>query len=110
MTWVIGTATPFGYAAGLSDIRITFPDGSERDCLQKIHDVGRSIAAGFAGSVFVGLKMIDALKGSLNPIPNGHMWIPSRVAEEWQFPAQQIFYDSPPSAQKLGCEMILFSQ
>lgn len=107
MTWVIGTATPFGYAAGLSDIRITFPDGTERDCLQKIHAVGRLLAAGFAGSVLIGLTMIDALRNALNPIPNSHAWKPAHVAKELQFAAQQIFYDSPEEAQKLGCEIIL---
>ena len=46
MTWVIGRAGPFGYAVGLSDIRVTLDNGNEVDCLQKIYKVGSNTAWG----------------------------------------------------------------
>jgi 20S proteasome alpha/beta subunit len=61
MTWVIGGGVMTGYAIGLSDIRITLEDGSERDCLQKIYPVGPNIAAAFAGSVAIGFEMVQNL-------------------------------------------------
>jgi hypothetical protein len=34
MTWIVGTPCMFGYGFGISDIRVTLSDGSERDCLR----------------------------------------------------------------------------
>lgn len=61
MTWIVGGAPPFGWAVGLSDIRVSFSDGTELDCLRKIYPVGRFITAGFAGSVAIGFAMIQRL-------------------------------------------------
>jgi len=36
MTWAVGTPTMFGYAFGISDVRVTL-GGTEIDCLQKIY-------------------------------------------------------------------------
>ena len=38
------------YAAAISDIRVSFPDGRTLDCLQKVYPVGRFIAAALAVS------------------------------------------------------------
>ncbi len=54
--------TIFGYSVGVSDIRVTLYDGSERDCLQKIYPIAQSIALGFAGSVRIGFEMVDVMK------------------------------------------------
>jgi hypothetical protein len=35
MTWVVGTPVPFGYSIGCADIRVTFSDGKEKDCVSK---------------------------------------------------------------------------
>ena len=56
MTWVVGMPTMFGYGIGISDVRITLADGSERDCLQKIYPVGRFLAMGLAGFVPIGVR------------------------------------------------------
>jgi hypothetical protein len=56
VTLVVGTPTKFGYGFGILDIRITLGYGSEADCLQKIFPVGRWVAAGFAGSVQIGVR------------------------------------------------------
>jgi len=65
MTWIVGTPTMFGYSFGISDVRVTLRDGVEVDCLRKIHNVGRFIAAGFAGSVKIGFAMVDELASLL---------------------------------------------
>jgi hypothetical protein len=62
MTWIVGTPTIFGYGFGISDVRVTPRNGSEVDCLQKIHPVGRYIAAGFAGDVYIGFAMVEELR------------------------------------------------
>ena len=67
MTWVVGTPTMFGYAFGISDVRVTL-GGTEIDCLQKIYPVGRWVAAAFAGSVKIGFAMIDMLSKIGNAI------------------------------------------
>jgi len=68
MTWVLGTNTPFGYAVGLSDIRVTVAD-QQFDCLQKVYPISRFVAAGFAGSVAIGFEMVSELQRWLGPIP-----------------------------------------
>jgi hypothetical protein len=40
MTWIVGAPFPFGYVIGWADIRVTFRDGREEGCLQKIYQVG----------------------------------------------------------------------
>jgi hypothetical protein len=62
MTWIIGTPTMFGYSFGISDVRVTLGGNREIDCLQKVHPVGRFIAAGFAGTVRIGFEMVDGLR------------------------------------------------
>ncbi|WP_260736442.1 hypothetical protein [Tunturiibacter lichenicola] len=57
MTWVVGIPTTFGYAFGISDVRVTLGDKTEIDCLQKIYPIGRYVAAAFAGSVKIGFAM-----------------------------------------------------
>ena len=57
MTWIVAMATPWNYCFGLSDVRVTLADGTERDCLQKIYPIANSLAMGFAGSVLIGMSM-----------------------------------------------------
>jgi hypothetical protein len=61
MTWVIGASSIFDYGAMMSDVRVTFRDGSERDLVQKAYPVGPYIVAGYAGSVRIGFQMLDSL-------------------------------------------------
>jgi hypothetical protein len=53
MTWVIGASSIFDYGAMMSDVRVTFRDGRERDLVQKAYAVGFAAAVvrreGFAG-------------------------------------------------------------
>ena len=83
MTWIVGTTGIFGYGIGLSDIRVTLGDGSERDCLQKIYKVGNFIAAGFAGSVAIGFAMVDRLTELLASDDPAGAWDPVAIADWW---------------------------
>ena len=76
MTWIVGAAAMAGYAVGISDVRVTFADGRESDCLQKLYPMSRFIAAGFAGSVRIGFAMLDALADLLRDLPGGSAWHP----------------------------------
>jgi hypothetical protein len=46
-----------GYGVMISDVRITFADGTEVDLLRKAYRVGPFILAGFAGSAHVGMRL-----------------------------------------------------
>lgn len=110
MTWVIGRPGPFGFAVGLSDIRVTLADGSEKDCLQKIYKIGDHVALGFAGSVKFGFEMVAQLANSLPPPPQkGVALIPQAVAEELPKGASAIFKDFPESERRLGSALMLLS-
>src|SRR5437764_136750 len=107
MTWIVGTAPPFGWAVGLSDIRVTLSNDSELDCLQKIYPVGRFIAAGFAGSVAIGFAMIQRLAELLYNPDERSAWIPSEVAKWWQHDAQEVFNSFDDSEKDCGSQFIL---
>ncbi|MCH8878079.1 MAG: hypothetical protein IIA89_14875 [Chloroflexi bacterium] len=108
MTWVIGRAGPFGHAIGLSDIRIRFKDGTERDCLQKIYKVGPQLVLGFAGSVAIGLEIVAELGVALQPPEDGR-WDPHYIAEGLPIGTRQLFSSSPANERELGCQLMLFS-
>jgi len=107
MTWIVGMAHPFGYAMAISDIRVTFNDRSERDCLQKIYMVGQYIAVGFSGSVAIGFGMVQTLSRLLYIPDNNIAWIPDEVAKWWQFDAQEVFNSYPESERRLRCNLML---
>jgi hypothetical protein len=107
MTWVVGAATPFGYGTGISDIRVTFSNGGERDCLQKIYPVGRFIAAGFAGSVAIGFAMIDRLKELLFDSSESKAWDPVIVSQWWAEDARAVFEKSSEKEQELQSQIML---
>jgi hypothetical protein len=109
MTWVIGASSVFGYGVMMSDVRVTFGDGSERDLVQKAYPVGRFIVAGFAGSVKIGFQMIESLKEFLIPPSNAGpgAWQPEWVANHWKPIAGQIFATAHPREQAGGCQILL---
>jgi hypothetical protein len=117
MTWVVGSPTPWGYAAALSDIQVTISTRNElgdpikkyTDCLQKIYFVGPSIIAGFAGSVRLGFKFIGHLQNYLAPEENDPIdmaWIPEWVAANWSMEAKEFYEDLPPS-EKAHVEILI---
>lgn len=110
MTWIIGRPGPFGYAIGLSDVRVTLSNGTEKDCLQKIYNIGPHIVLGFAGSVAIGLKIVNQLALELPPPPKkGLSLIPQAVAENLPIGAQKIFSEFPEQERRLGSQLLLLS-
>jgi hypothetical protein len=107
MTWIIGAAAALGYAVGISDVRVTFPDGSERDCLQKIYPISRFIAAGFAGSVRIGFAVTENLAHHLRDLPQGAAWYPEDVADDLANLARPIFQGSEAREQALRSDLML---
>jgi hypothetical protein len=91
MTWIVGASAALGYAVGISDIRVTFEDGSEQDCLQKIYPMANFIAAGFAGSVQIGFAMLQGLSDQLRNLPEGAAFLPQGVADCFSPLARDVF-------------------
>ena len=113
MTWVIGASSIFGYGAIMSDVRITFSDGTERDILQKAYPLGPYIIGGFAGSVKVGFELLHSLKYGLVPPtsagPPGSTWTwdPVDVAHEWRPIAKSIFENADKGEQACQSHILL---
>jgi len=108
MTWIVGAPGLFrGFAAGLSDVRVTFKDGSELDCLRKIYLVGPHIAAGFAGSVRIGFAMIQELSELLSTGEEGQGWNPEEVAGWWPKDAKAVFNCFSDNEKHLKCQIML---
>jgi hypothetical protein len=109
MTWIVGTPTMFGYGFGISDVRVTLGDDSEIDCLQKIHPVGRFIAAGFAGSVRIGFAMLEAMSERAfcddETLANDPIWF----AETWPEDARKTFAKFQPEEQAHESHLIVIS-
>ena len=110
MTWVVGMPTMFGYAVGMADIQVTWPDGRTLDCLQKVYPVGNFLAAGFCGSVKIGFTLIGDLARRLNAAdPGGGAWFPRYVAFWWYRHARRIFNLGFSSPEKnLGSAIMIF--
>ncbi len=83
MTWVVGTATPFGHALVASDIRVTWPGGITHDCLQKVYRLGDFVIGGFAGSVQIGLAMVDFLQRQFAAADPGGGWDLEVISQTW---------------------------
>lgn len=116
MTWVIGASSLFGYGVMISDVRITFADGSEADILRKAYVVGPYMLAGFAGSVRIGMSLIDHLQRCLintveemGETPEGHAFAfnPDAVIEDWAPDAAKIFQEMPEEERNLGAQIII---
>ena len=104
MTWIVATPTRLGYAVALSDIRVTWSNGVEEDCLQKIYPVGKDLALGFAGSVRIGFRMLRKLRRLLR---KSEAWTPEGIAEWWPHCAREAFQTSRAEEKGLKCELIL---
>lgn len=109
MTWVIGRADPFGHAIGLSDIRVTFSDGSEHDCLQKIHLVTPNMVLGFAGSVAIGLEAVAQMRVALHRDDENDRWGPDYVAETLPEGMSKLFNSFPNYEKVNKCELMLLT-
>jgi hypothetical protein len=108
MTWVVGVPVPFGYSIGCADIRVTFKDGTEKDCLQKIYQVGPVVCAAFAGSIRIGFAMLLRISQLLNDVEPGVAWDLDQVAQWWPDDALEVWGQMPENEQRLGSEFMLF--
>ena len=109
MTWVIGRAGPFGYAVGLSDIRVTLHDGTKADCLQKIYRVGSNMALSFAGSVKIGFRIVEELSAGLHVTESKHSLDPLIIAKYLHIGTQDVFNSFPEEIRAGGCHLMLLS-
>jgi hypothetical protein len=109
MTWIVGTATPFGYSFALSDTRVTWGDGRHLDCLQKIYPVARYIAVGFAGSVKIGFDVVEALKAFLYEPDETLAWNPPELIAQLPPFLQKVFQDATVEEQKSCSHIMLLS-
>lgn len=107
MTWVIGTPSSLGYGVAISDIRVTFPNGTTRDCFQKVYPVARFIAAGFSGSVQFGFWAIGDLQQQLSGVEPDFAWIPGWVAFRWHRRARRAFAEAPAHVRLHGAAIML---
>jgi hypothetical protein len=108
MTWIIGGNTLFGYSYAISDIRVSW-GFRELDCLQKFHLMGNYIAAGFAGSVSLGFKMLDDLKAYLGEPCGELVWVPEYVANDWSRHAKYIFKNASFQEKEAGCQILMIA-
>ena len=114
MTWVVGASSILGYGVMVSDVRITFSDGTQSDMLRKVYPIGPWMLAGFAGSVLIGMTLLDNLQRSLaatipqnGPEGYGFVFNPDAVAEHWAPRAAEIFARMPVEEQALGSQILL---
>jgi hypothetical protein len=105
MTWIVGTVPPFGYSILASDIRVSWANGTERDCLQKIYALHDDFMGGFAGSVLLGFKTLGAIAEQL---PSKQHLGPPLIAKNW-IPrlARRVFRNASPEDRRLGCQIIV---
>lgn len=114
MTWIVGTAPPFGFSILVSDICVTFirPDGSKHhaDCLQKIHPLGPFVLGGFSGSVRIGFRILRTLQLEFSKVPEGEAWSIDVPAHTW-LPrlVRRVFRTAPDTEKALGSSIILAS-
>jgi hypothetical protein len=108
MTWVVGAPVPFGYAIGCADIRVTFKDGREKDCLQKIYQVGPVVCAAFAGSVRIGFALLSRISQLLKINDPSLAWDLDEVAKWWPQDAREVWKRMPDFEQQLKSEFMLF--
>lgn len=107
MTWVIGTPSSLGYGVSISDVRVSFPNGETRDCLQKVYAIARFIAAGFSGSVRFGFWAIGDLQHQLTGAKTDDAWIPGWVAFKWYRRARRAFAGAPAHVRLNGAAIML---
>jgi hypothetical protein len=109
MTWVVGGSSLFGFGVMVSDVRVSWDDGTAADLLQKAYPVGRFLLAGFAGSVNIGFRLITSLQSFLIPPDNStsSAWRPEWVAEHWHPEAVQIFANASSDEQAAHSQLLI---
>jgi hypothetical protein len=110
VTWVCAASTIFGYGALYSDVQVTLRSGQTKDLIQKAYPLGNFIAAGFAGSVQIGFRLLQSLSNfvALSPEESQIMaWEPTFVSSSWATTAKSIFDSSPSEERDLGSRILM---
>jgi len=90
MTWIVAMPRR-GVRIGCLTFRVTLSDGSERDCLQKIYPIANSLALGFAGSVYIGLKHGSTMQTSLSSMMRSTLAADGSAERRISMQAREIF-------------------
>jgi len=112
MTWIVGKTSLFGHAYLVSDIRVAFADASDnksyKDCLQKIHPIGRFVLGGFSGSVRLGFELLECLRKEFGRAGPDRAWNVDIISNTW-WPrlARRIFSRASPIEQRHGSQIML---
>lgn len=96
-----------GYCYILSDVKVSWGNNVEIDCLQKFYPISKNIGAGFAGSVSLGFKMLDALGDYIRKNPSERGIVPEYVANQWGRIARRLYNEASPIEKRLGCHLIM---
>lgn len=108
MTWAIGACNQLGgYAALFSDVQVTFGDGRPANLLRKAYPVGPDLIGAFAGSVYIGFRLLQSVVDFLRVDDPESAWEPAGAAQEWAPIARNIFNDSPEVQRRLGAQFLL---
>lgn len=108
VTWIVGgpgLTAPF--LAG--DICITFEHSDGRtethDCLQKVYAVARNVLGGFAGSVDVGLRILEGVAQHLRSID--YLDLPASAVDWIPSIARQVYSEASAGEQQAGCQILM---
>jgi hypothetical protein len=107
MTWIVGAPTAFGYAVAISDIKATWRGRREEVAVQKLYPVGRDLAAGFAGSVQFGFRLVEDLRDCLRLDDPERVWKPRAAALKWYRRARRFFRQAGEDVKRLGSAVML---
>jgi hypothetical protein len=108
MTWILGSAVPFGYGALISDVRVSWPNGNTLDRLQKIHPVGPGLIAGCSGSVAIGFWMIYLMQRQWGRPDPGTLYPVMYMAWHWHRFAKWFYREKvDPIFHQYGCELFI---
>lgn len=114
LTWIIGTSSLMDNANLVSDVCVTFTlsNGDKKyiDCLQKVYYVGKYVLAGFAGSVKIGLKMIEYLNKELSKTGENEAWN-MEIVLNTVLPRmlRRIYRLSDENEKRLRCSLLIAS-
>jgi hypothetical protein len=115
VTWIVGCRS-LELAAMFGDVRVTYSsdDGDREETrfgVRKIHPVTPSIAAGFAGSIDIGFRLVEDLHQTARLGKYGRMPEPADLVNGWADELRAGRYDdvAPPSdtREEYGCELLV---
>jgi len=111
VTWAIGATNQLGaYGVVVSDIQVTFKDGSTADIVRKAYPVGPYLIGAFAGSVYIGFELLTSISQFLRlppDAPSNACWVPAIAADKWAPIAKQVYENAPAEERALEAQFLL---